>query len=225
MSMQPVNPFIDFASLQVEQFSSYSEQLEAYLKRQVSKIEENMDNHINSLKLVEDKVDTSRLFEMHYEDQYHSFNNEFPIILRTSLFLSTYTFLEKTLNKLCKDYEEDNNVKLKDIRHNGITKSKFYLTNVCNIEFPDKDWHLILQYNVIRNSLAHDGYSLLISNPKFEKLSGTEQKLKNAVEEVVGATIIDKGGFYQVSFNESFCDVFLSIIYKFISDLSESIKK
>jgi len=209
--------------MQLDQFYAYSEQLEAYLKKEIISIEKSFNDQVEALKLVQ-HVEKSQLFEMHYEDQCHSLNNEFPTILRTSLFLSVYTFLEKTLNDLCKDYEKDCDIKLNDIKHKGITKSKFYLINVCNIDFPTIDWELIQQYNIIRNFLAHEGYSLSINNPKFQQLSKRENRLKNAINKIVGTTLIDKGGFDQVYFDESFCDNFLDVVYKFIFDLSESIK-
>lgn len=209
--------------MQLDQFSSYSEQLENYLKKETSNIKESFDNRVKALS-IEDDDEATQLYEMQYEDVHHSFKNEYPIILRTSLFLSIYTFLEKTLNNLCKKYEKDFKVKLNDIRHHGITKSKFYLSNVCNIDFPTSDWSLIQNYNIIRNHLAHEGYSLSIPKSIIRKPNKNEQRLKNAVKNIGGLELVDKGGFYQVDFDESFCDVFLRIVYKFISNLSESIK-
>lgn len=217
------NPQLTFKLMKLDYFSSYCEHLENYLKDKINYIEKSFDNCAETLNIL-DKKESTELYEMHFEDIHYQFKEEYPIILRTSLFLSIYAFLEKTLNDICLSYENSHKDKLNDIPHNGIHKSKVYLTNVCNIDFPTKNWGQIRQYNIIRNFLAHEGYALWIPKEKLRTPNKNEQRLKDLINTISGTSLINEGSFYLVNFEKEFCEEFLSVLYKFFDDLDNVIE-
>ncbi|NJB71965.1 hypothetical protein GGR42_002427 [Saonia flava] len=83
----------------------------------------------------------------------------FPNILWKSIFLSIYFLTEKSLEQICKNLENLNeyNLSIKDIGGNGIYRSSTYLKKVCDISkcFETEIWNNIIDFNKIRNVLAH----------------------------------------------------------------------
>ncbi|WP_400073552.1 hypothetical protein [Zobellia russellii] len=83
----------------------------------------------------------------------------FPTILWKSIFLSVYFLTEKSLEQICKNLANLNQYSLsvKDISGNGIYRSSTYLKKVCGISecFETEIWNNIIDFNKIRNVLAH----------------------------------------------------------------------
>ncbi|SFM38120.1 hypothetical protein SAMN04487943_1165 [Gracilibacillus orientalis] len=208
------NWFSIFANIQLDYFSEYNDRLESFLDSKKNNIEESFNDRIQALKL-QNAEQKNKLFEMHYEDEYHSFNKEFPTILRTSLFNTIYSHLEVELHNLCKRFENDKSIKVNDLNHRGIERSKVYLTKVCNIDFPSNtnEWRLIKNYQTIRNKLTHEGYEFTVDKDN--------KKLVTAIQNVVGVNMVDRRLYYEVTFDESFCYIFLSILYNFFYQIAE----
>jgi hypothetical protein len=85
-------------------------------------------------------------------------------ILRSALFLATYAAFEQCLDGLANEWRETLALDLRqaDLRHQGIERSKAYLTKVVKMPFPSDspDWGRICHLRAIRNQLAHDGPEL-----------------------------------------------------------------
>lgn len=98
---------------------------------------------------------------------------EFPSILRTSVFLSLYSFLENQLILLCKQIQSKKRIALSvnDINGNGIEKANKYLKKVVGINFPDEaeEWAYIKNCNQFRNCLVHNGGIVNEENKKLLK--------------------------------------------------------
>ncbi|MBD1222762.1 hypothetical protein [Virgibacillus halodenitrificans] len=208
--------FTLFLYHELEYFSTYSERIEEFLSQQSTNLEQEFKNQIEALQ-VESDEEAQTLYEMHYEEEFHSFNNHFPTILRTSLFTTMYSYLEKQLNQLCKMFEKENKVKLSDLKHSGIGRAKNYLSKVCNIDFPSRTdaWNQITNYQKIRNIITHQGNEISIK--KSEK---TNISLFNSV---VGIRLVDRVMHYEVKFDEEFCEGFSKILYSFFASLEESL--
>ncbi|WP_281659446.1 hypothetical protein [Halobacillus sp. Cin3] len=105
----------------------------------------------------------------HFLSEKHMFSVQFPSILRSSLLISIYSFLENQLIRLCKELQEsrDLSIKVNNINNKGIEKAKIYLKNVVGIDFPtnSKEWQDIKRYQYIRNNFAHSE-GILDSNDK-----------------------------------------------------------
>jgi hypothetical protein len=105
----------------------------------------------------------------YFQGSRHRYSVEFPSIMRTSLFLSCYSFLENHLITICKEIQRKKKLELGvgDLKHNGIEKAQVYLKKVAGLNFPEQspEWNYIKKCNKIRNCIVHNG-SLIDENNK-----------------------------------------------------------
>ncbi|MGN8648330.1 hypothetical protein ACTNEO_20000 [Gracilibacillus sp. HCP3S3_G5_1] len=221
MVIQKINPSRLLFNIELESHSSYSEHIESFLLDKTKSIEREFEDRVKALRINNDEEETL-LYEYHFEDTHHSFKNDFPIILRTSLFLSMYSLLETTLRKLCKDLENNFTLKLKDVYGNGIKKTITYLTKVCSLDISKDQQELLDCYNKIRNKLAHTGHRIRIKEGKGA--TKDDIRLKNAVTKVSGANLDDNEGIRFVTFDKDFCEVFSQIVSTVVNNLFDTIE-
>ncbi|AME05692.1 hypothetical protein NNG64_11400 [Bacillus siamensis] len=105
-----------------------------------------------------------------YSADYLKYSNDYPQVIRKTIFLQTYFSFEGYLNNLCSDYKKklDTDLDYKDMRGQGIERAKLYLTKVCNVTIPflTDEWKLIKSYNMLRNALVHNNSIIDKSNLK-----------------------------------------------------------
>ncbi|PRS29864.1 hypothetical protein [Bacillus pumilus] len=101
--------------------------------------------------------------QLYYESQdldIYYFEEIYPQLIRKTVFLQIYFILENCMNIVCDVARDNKSLKLsyKDIKGQGIVRAKTYLTKVCSIRehFSTKNWELILEYNKLRNVIAHN---------------------------------------------------------------------
>ena len=81
--------------------------------------------------------------------------------MRSSFFVSIYSYLEARLNNEFRDSQQDNTqikISLDDIHGAGINRAKTYLVKVLDTSFPfddDSNWEQIQWLNKIRNCIVH----------------------------------------------------------------------
>ena len=79
-----------------------------------------------------------------------------------SIFIAIYSFVEKTMKKLCliaRDNSiEKNQITLNDISHNGIELYYIYLKKVqkMNLDHLNMSWNMLKSFNKLRNLIIHD---------------------------------------------------------------------
>ena len=103
--------------------------------------------------------------EYHYEwhsDTYWQLSEIFPMIQRSSLFISAMSFLESRLNQLCNMLPDKNSpttIKLNDLKGSGIERAMLFLRKVLELEIDtnSKTWESIRTFQKIRNQLVHTG--------------------------------------------------------------------
>jgi len=85
----------------------------------------------------------------------------YPATLCSSLFLTTYSLLEHSLDELAKSIavELKSTISLSDLNHRGIKRSRIYLEKIAMVNLPSdpKVWQRLDEANSIRNCLAHTG--------------------------------------------------------------------
>ncbi|WP_416720283.1 hypothetical protein [Bacillus subtilis] len=105
-----------------------------------------------------------------YSHDYLKYSNDYPQVIRKTIFLQTYFSFEVYLNNLCSDYKQKLDIDLdyKDMRGQGIERAKLYLTKVCNVTTPflTDEWKLIKSYNMLRNAFVHNNSMIDKSNLK-----------------------------------------------------------
>ena len=77
---------------------------------------------------------------------------------RKSTLVSVYSFLESSMNGLCKHLSarHDYPVKLEDLRGKGIVRAKDYLEKLAKVDFDalNGEWSHLMTLNKIRNCIV-----------------------------------------------------------------------
>jgi hypothetical protein len=142
---------------------------------------------------------------------------DLPILLRQSIFSSSYFLFETILDSLANYLQEKYLIEISpsDLRHNGIIRSKVYCKKVVGISFPDgsKEWQMIKRYNQIRNIIVHQSGEI-----GYEKI----EKIESLVNEIPGLTIDHN---QNLRMDDNFCLGVLKTIDNFMKDLFSILDK
>jgi len=146
-----------------------------------------------------------------YTDDHWQLSEVFPNILRSSLFVACCSLFEHMLVTLCNllyrkyKYKEGP----PDFRRDILSCAKKYLKD-AKIEFPDQtqSWADIVQYNLVRNFIVHNGGKLNNSN-KAVKVE-TFVKAKSSIS-------LNHLKYIQLS--ENFCPEVINTLRTFFGEL------
>lgn len=114
-----------------------------------------LEAEVNSLEIANlGEIARSRAIYDHWNVQ-----EEVPQVVRAALFLYAYAMFERTL-RLIEDAVQDHlglTSAVRDLRGDGIERSRVYLKKIAKLGFPDqsREWVEIRRFRVIRNVLAH----------------------------------------------------------------------
>jgi hypothetical protein len=198
--------YLFFVLHELEQFRNYAEYIESSLRKEVKSYEDRAEGLM---------PEEEEEFWDCYIDEVAPYSQDFPKIMRNSLFVSIYTFLEDKIVELCVP-SEDTLLKLSDIKGQGIEQASIYLKKVLRIDFPDnsKEWHYIKKANLIRNCIVH-------SRGDVSK-SRNEAKIRNAVQDMQSVSI-DKMGY--IKLDEELCEDFIENVDSFLQQLYDAVCK
>jgi hypothetical protein len=145
----------DWILMGLDELSECSDSLESSLKTEKEKVSARFDKMLSSL-TAEEQEDVADW----YGEEYSKIAEVIPNIVRSSLFVSYYSFLERRLLAICWHLKHDLDYKLdaSDLRDTGIFRARTYLKKVAGIKFPDDthSWNEIVFYNRIRNLIVHE---------------------------------------------------------------------
>jgi hypothetical protein len=151
----------------------------------------------------------------YFQGSSYRYTIEFPNIMRTSLFLSCYAFLENHLLTMCKEIQRKKKLELAvdDLNHKGIVKAQVYLKKVVGLNFPDQspEWNYIKKCNKIRNCIVHNG-SLIDSNDK---------SLRNTIKSIHGIRIDNFFLEEKIRLEKDFCFDFIKNMRTFLDHISK----
>lgn len=147
-----------FCEMKFDELEECAISLEGYLKNELRAMEERHKKETSTM--------TEEQKENYYDfvsDDYFKLTETFPQTLRISLFVHAYSLFEHEFEEVAKAMGNLRGIKIapKDLRDDGITRSKTYLKNVVLMGFPDSDpaWSEITTLNKIRNFFVHrEGY-------------------------------------------------------------------
>ncbi|MEO2223209.1 hypothetical protein [Priestia megaterium] len=187
-------------SHQIDLFREYSKYIESSFQKELTFYED------GAKKVQEEEEEDYWDF---YLDDVIQYSKDFPRIMRNSLFVSIYTFLEDKIVELCVP-NESTLLKLSDIKGQGIEQASLYLKKVLLLDFPDnsKEWHYIRKANLIRNCIVH-------SNGVISK-SRSKDKLVKAIDEMSFVTKDHNG---HINLESQFCLEFLENVHSFLRQL------
>lgn len=158
MSLDYLSPVKD----RLDGFTDYLESIEVFFQQEDSKL----DEWIQTLKdKGNDPMET-------WGDFYWLTNKK--NLMRMSLFLSLYAFLESILNEICifEQIQRDIKLSVSELSHKGIERSKVYFNKVIEIDFPSNshNWQKIKNYQKLRNHLTHKGLQLTEEDRNYSQL-------------------------------------------------------
>ncbi|WP_307892580.1 hypothetical protein [Bacillus swezeyi] len=189
-----------FISGKLQTFEEYAEYIESSLRSELYKFDEAFRE--------ESDEDKEEFIHFHY-DEMAQFRDNFPAIMRNSLFISVYSFLEEKIIELCNQPDETG-IKLDDLQGNGIQRASLFIKKVMKKDFPDdtKEWHFIMNANQIRNCIVHCGGDI--------DKTKSPTKVRNAVNELKNVT---ESRHSSIVLNEEFCLEFIKVVEKFLRKL------
>ena len=156
--------------LKIHDFSNYIEMMEENIESHKSSLEKSFEQQ--SKNITDDEI-KQELYEHIFLDDYQALDTTYTLILRKSIFITLYSFLESELFKLAKYVEERSSAKkkLEDVKHNGIRKYLYYIETVNGIEINiSKDSRdKLINYNKLRNHFVHN-YDSLVDHDSYNKI-------------------------------------------------------
>lgn len=185
-------------------FEEYSDYIESSLDSEVKRYEE-MAKGLDE--------DVAEEFWDWHLDEVLQFNKDFRNILRTSLLISIYTFIENRLVSLCvphkgKTFGKSCKGRLPEIEH-----AKNYIVNVLEKEFPSDlpEWTYINDVRRVRNCIVHQGGNIC----KLDE--GRQLKVKESINRLDHIKWDDQSG--DIIIGENFYGVFIEHLHSFFSQL------
>lgn len=165
---------------------------------------------LNSLETSDDVFDPDESFSRHEV-------NEFTNLMRSSFFVSLYSYLETRLNNECRDSQQDNaqiKVSLDDIHSADgiINRAKTYLVKVLDTSFPfdnDVNWKQLQWFKKIRNCIVHNE----------GKVKSKDKDLKKYIESQPNLHCEMFFGSDFVILDEGFCENAIAVIGAFLRSL------
>ncbi|WP_026562486.1 hypothetical protein [Bacillus sp. J37] len=211
-----INQFL--LNVQIQDFYNYINFMEETITSHKDTLEKEFEHQAKELQNEEERQD---FYESVFLDRYHDLDETYTLILRKSLFLSLYSFLETQLGSICSKLESKklSNIKLDDISHKGILKYIFYIETVHNvpINITDNVRKEFLGYNFLRNYFVHNDKSP-IKPPQFKSIKNIK---------AVSYTIypLKPENHYIESFGKSFNEKYLDLISLLFKEVFIALEK
>ncbi|EJR56562.1 hypothetical protein IIM_00494 [Bacillus cereus VD107] len=171
----------------IENLNSYVLKMEEFLEKELERFNEEFEKKTRGWN-EEDKDE----YGEHLSDEYWILAETHPNFLRSSMFVSIYSFFEKELKDLCKFYKKskNNNQLSSPQKMSKIAKALLCLGNCHNVSFSKeiKEWEKIDGvYREIRNIIAHDGGEIEINRlEEYTSLfEGIPMKIKSSTGELL----------------------------------------
>jgi len=147
----------------IENLNSYVLKIEEFLEKELEHFNEEFEKKTRGW----DEEEKNEYGE-HLSDEYWILAETHPNFLRSSMFVSIYSFFEKALKDLCEFSKKGkNNSQLSSSQKiSKIAKNLLYLEKCHSINFSKeiKEWEKIDGiYRGIRNVIAHDGGEIEIN--------------------------------------------------------------
>lgn len=206
---------IDFrqmhTEIEIDSFRRYLEFMEQSLNENKIRVEEMFSTAEEDL-----SDEEYERFTDFYMDDAHDINKVHPKLLRKSIFLTIYSFLEYEMDSACKSIRDICDIKLKvgDLRYSGIRASKDFIVKACNLEFPinNEKWEKLVKYNKLRNSIAHS----------YGSFSDESFNAETELSGICGVEVVHNHVIYHKEFNYELLDIVsytLTCLNKLIREL------
>jgi hypothetical protein len=156
--LQMKQMFLTLINFELKTIQDYINVVEIFINNELTNTQKEFKQRARGLT----KDEISDLYES-YVEYIEYLGENFPNILRKSLFVFSYSFLEDSLNRLCLILQRAQGIE-KSYKGNGIHHAKNYLKKYINYNFiaQSSSWSQIVLYDIIRNEIVHN-------DSRFEK--------------------------------------------------------
>ena len=138
----------------LEEFRQYTLEIEANFDSDKNALSSSYDKAIEGL-----SDDEIREVENYFSDDYYIIEEIHVGLYRKSTVVSVYSFLENSMNSLCRHLGSRHTypVSLNDLRGEGIVRAKDYLEKLAKVDFTalNGEWSHLMNLNKIRNCIVH----------------------------------------------------------------------
>jgi hypothetical protein len=171
-----------------QSFAVFNEQINGFIENDLANAKKFFDIYIEETKDMPDDFEYFN-YKMDLKAREGLVN-----IYYDSLLISMHSFTEKKMLFLSTYLSKYKAVKVDDIAGKGIFKYRRYLEKVCLIDFVpiEKDWNLLLNFNMLRNHLIHAEGNRNISN--------TQTQLLNFLKTIHGVQLTEQGNATSFAF-------------------------
>lgn len=145
----------DMVRIELDQLERCVAEIHETLAGQVTEFQRYVDERAGSM-----DADTRDEWYEWNSDRHWELSEVFPRIVRHSVFVTAYGFLEHTLLAVCRHLQREarHSVELSDLKGKDIELARAYLKKVHGLAFPDQsvEWNRLSWYRKIRNCLVHN---------------------------------------------------------------------
>ena len=163
----------------LEEFRSYTSEIESKFESDKIALAARYDKSAEDL-----SEEDIRAIDDYFSDDYYMIDEIYTGQYRKSTLVSIYSFLEHSMNGLCRHLSARHSypVKIEDLKGDGIIRAKLYLEKLASVDFQplNGEWSELQTLNKIRNCIVHSEGDIkasskadldkLIANTKFLNL-------------------------------------------------------
>ena len=201
--------------MEVAELRRYAQELESLLSKQSQKLAQDLQKQTSEMSAAEQE----QLSEW-WSDDFERLEHSFPKILRYSLFIYSYSWLERKLLRIADHFRRTRKLKLSpsDLKDEGITRARTYLKNVVLVPFPDtgRAWQDISTLNHIRNLVVHNTGCLPENHGHKQSIEALMKKWKSD---------ISLDSLRSFKFSERFIFRVLDTFENFLKELLDKLEK
>jgi hypothetical protein len=204
--------FRDVLAMEIGQLGSYANAVEQMLIEQMQKINGEFQEHTAG----KSKEEREAVLDW-YGGEVASLTDEYPKILRYSLFVHSYRLLERVLLEIANHYRQTGHLELSpsDLRDKGIEQARTYLKKVALVQFPDTEsWQDVTTLQLIRNLIVHNEGELRKDHGKErQKIEDLAKKWKDDIAIEGGNIELSQKIIFHVfdTFNTFFNELFANL--------------
>ncbi len=135
----------------------------------------------------------------------------YPIVLRESLFVASFSQFESTLNSMCEEIRKAGrlSISLADLKDRGVTRARNYLVKVGKIQLDKGSTDKVTFLNQLRNVIVHNDSQISPDN-------GDHTNLRNKSSSWPSLTIPPAG---RIFIKPEFTKDALDVLRTFFDDL------
>lgn len=203
----------DYTKNRLEEFRQYMLEIESKFDTDKSFLSKYYDEAINGLS--EEEI---REVNDYLSDDYYIIEEVNVSLHRKSILVSIYSFLENSMNSLCRHSHAIHKypVKVDDLKGEGIVRAKNYIEKLASVDFStlNQEWSHLMALNKIRNCIVHSEGD--VTNPK------SSSQLANIINNNNGLSLKDNR---YIKIEKEFIDSCIDIIENFIENLYQQVFK